>query len=169
MPPLKRSHLDKAPEGSVFCKLSDLITVLCEICTTINVIRRVCGELHGDGKEVLLQRSPGQEFSPIWPRRAREPVEKGVQGWVWIWGSVVVWHSHLLLRKHGQRTQHVVRVAREGCGFSANATVLAVLPCLFTRGLCEAAGQCVQPAAAKVLMDGQWCQEVRGRGFKTLQ
>lgn len=53
MPPLKRSHLDKAPEGSVFCKLSDLTTVLCEICNTINFIRRVCGELHGDGNEVL--------------------------------------------------------------------------------------------------------------------
>lgn len=64
-------------------------------------------------------------------------------------------NSRLLFCKHGQRTQHVVKVARECCGFSANATVLAVLPCLFTRGLCEAAGQCVQPAAAKVLMDGQ--------------
>lgn len=38
-------------------------------------------------------------------------------------------NSRLLFRKHGQRTQHVVKVARECCGFSANATVLAVLPC----------------------------------------
>lgn len=48
-------------------------------------------------------------------------------------------NSRLLFRKHGQRTQHVVKVARECCGFSANATVLAVLPCLFTHGLCQAA------------------------------
>lgn len=101
MPPLKRSHLDKAREGSMFYKLSDLTTILCEICNTVNVIGEFVESSMGMGmrsylSEVLGRNSRqygGGEQGNQWKR---------VQGWVWIWGSDItaVCPSVSMAREH---------------------------------------------------------------------
>lgn len=87
MPPLKRSHLDKAREGNVFCKLSDLTTILCEICNTVNVIREFVESSMGMGmrsflSEVLGRNSRqygGGEQGSQWKRECRAEFGFGAQ------------------------------------------------------------------------------------------
>lgn len=90
-----------------------------------------------------LQWRSGQEFLPIWRSWVRKPVswviENGRTGFgCWDLQSAVPCLC-FPVRMTGE-PRHFTRVPCEHCGYSANATILAVLWCLFTRGLCEAAG-----------------------------
>lgn len=99
MPPLKRLHLDKTREGSVFCKLSDLTTVLCEICNTVNAIGEFVESSMGMGMRSYLSEVLGRNS------RQYGGGEQGSQwkrAWVWIWGSDItaVCSSVSMAREH---------------------------------------------------------------------